>query len=96
MKVMTQLINVGERPSQGLVPRGRPPLDMDRDRWDALVAVGRAARERNQADAKLAAAEQVVQDAVDAARAQKASWVEIADELGLSSRQAAQRKYGRG
>jgi hypothetical protein len=69
---------------------------MDRDRWDALVAVGRAARERNQADAKLAAAEQVVQDAVDAARAQKASWVEIADELGLSSRQAAQRKYGRG
>jgi hypothetical protein len=93
MNKLTDWTDGGCPPSHGLVPRGRPPRDVDRALWDALVAVGRANRERVQGQAKLDAA---VQAAVDAARARKATWAEIAEELGLDSRQAAQRKYGRG
>lgn len=84
-----------DSPNDDPMPRGRPPLDVDRARWDALVALNRALRKQEQAEAKLRSAQEAVQAAIDRARECKVTWQEIADATGFNSRQIAQRKYGR-
>jgi gluconate kinase len=88
---MTVWTEPDDSPNDDPMPRGRPPLDVDRDRWNALVALNRALRKQEQAKAK---SQDTVQAAVDRARECKVTWQEIADTVGLNSRQEAQRRFG--
>lgn len=94
MNAMTIWTEGDDCPNDDPMPRGRPPLDVDRARWDALVTLNRALRKRDQANARLRAIQDEVQAAIDTARECKVTWEEIATATGLNSRQEAQRRFG--